>query len=156
MMDLSNLSNTHRPHKKIQRVGRGVGSKRGKTCCRGNKGDKSRRGYQNRFGQEGGQIPLYKKIPTRGFSNARFRNESFAVNLSLIEKFYQDGETVNLQTLQEKKLIPRRVPGGIKILSFGDLSKKVAIEAVAFSKSAREKLEKNGISCKVVPLNAAE
>jgi len=156
MMDLSQLTNTHRPRKKVQRVGRGVGSKRGKTSCRGNKGDKSRRGYQNRFGQEGGQIPLYKKIPQRGFSNARFRNESFAINLNLIEKFYQDGETVNLQTLQEKRLVPRRVPGGIKILSYGELSKKVVIEAVGFSQSAREKLEKQGISYKVVSLNAAE
>ena len=65
MMKLSELSNSHRPTKKVQRVGRGVGSKRGKTAGRGSKGDKSRRGYQNRFGQEGGQIPLYKKIPTQ-------------------------------------------------------------------------------------------
>lgn len=155
MMDLSNLTNTHRPAKKIQRVGRGVGSKRGKTCGRGNKGDKSRRGYQNRFGQEGGQIPLYKKLPTRGFSNARFRVVTFPVNLGVIEKEYQDGETVNLKTLQEKRLAPRKVPGGIKILSQGELTKKVVVEAAGFSQGAREKLEKNGISYKVVPVNAA-
>jgi large subunit ribosomal protein L15 len=155
MMDLSQLTNTHRPTKKVQRVGRGVGSKRGKTCGRGNKGDKSRRGYQNRFGQEGGQIPLYKKIPTRGFSNARFRTESFAVNLHTIERCFQDGEVVNLATLQEKRLAPRRVPGGIKILSQGELTKKVTIEAAAFSDAAREKLEKGGITYKVIPINAA-
>src|SRR5579862_9547245 len=107
MMDLSNLSNTHRPKKKVQRVGRGVGSKRGKTCGRGNKGDKARRGYLNRFGQEGGQIPLYKKIPTRGFSNARFRIESYAINLGQIDRYFQDGEIVNLKTLQERRLVPR-------------------------------------------------
>jgi large subunit ribosomal protein L15 len=155
MMELSNLSNTHRPKKKVQRVGRGVGSKRGKTCGRGNKGDKSRRGYLRRFGQEGGQIPLYKKIPTRGFSNARFRLESFPVNLCVIEKAFQDGDTVNLKSLQEKNLVPRRVPGGIKVLSQGEVTKKVIIEAAAFSQSAREKLEKNGISYKVVPVNVA-
>jgi large subunit ribosomal protein L15 len=155
-MDLSQLTNTHRPTKKIQRVGRGVGSKRGKTCCRGVKGDKARRGYQNRFGQEGGQIPLYKKIPTRGFSNARFRTEAFAVNLDVIQERYSDGETVNIVTLQQKRLIPRRVPGGVKILSQGELTKKVTIEAAGFSQAAREKLEKEGIAFKVVSVNPAE
>src|SRR5690242_5267662 len=108
MMDLSNLANTHRPKKKVQRVGRGVGSKRGKTSGRGNKGDKARRGYLRRYGQEGGQIPLYKKIPTRGFSNERFRIASFAVNLGVIEKFFETGDTVSLETLQERRLAPRR------------------------------------------------
>ncbi len=150
MMKLSELSNTHRPKKKVQRVGRGVGSKRGKTCGRGNKGDKSRRGYQNRFGQEGGQVPLYKKIPTRGFSNARFRIPMYAVNLDRVEKFFNDGETVNVQSLQQKGLIPRRIKGGIKILSQGQLTKKVSVEAHAFSAAAREKLEQAGISFNVI------
>lgn len=150
MMKLSELSNTHRPKKKIQRVGRGVGSKRGKTCGRGNKGDKSRRGYQNRFGQEGGQVPLYKKIPTRGFSNARFRIPMHAVNLGMVEKFFNDGDTVNIQSLQEKGLVPRRIKGGIKILSQGQITKKVSVEAHAFSAGAREKLEQAGISFNVV------
>lgn len=154
MMDLSNLSNTHRPTKKVQRVGRGVGSKRGKTCGRGNKGDKSRRGYLCRFGQEGGQFPLFKKIPTRGFSNAQFRLKHFSINLEVIERVFRDGDIVNLQTLQEKGLVPRRVPGGIKILSQGQLSRKVTIEAAAFSQAAREKLDKSGISYKVVSINA--
>jgi large subunit ribosomal protein L15 len=155
MMDLSNLANTHRPKKNVQRVGRGVGSKRGKTCGRGHKGDKARRGYLTRHGQEGGQIPLYKKIPTRGFSNARFRIVVFPINLGVIEKSFQDGEIVSLQTLQEKRLAPRRAPGGIKILSQGELKKKVTIEAASYSEAAREKLEKNGISYKVVSVNAA-
>ena len=152
MTDLSQLQNTHRPKAKVQRVGRGVGSKRGKTCGRGNKGDKSRRGYQNRFGQEGGQIPLYKKIPTRGFSNARFRIAPFAVNLETLEQYFKDGDIVNLKTLQEKKLAPRRAPG-IKILSQGDVTKKVTIEAAAFSQAACDKLKKNGISYKIISLN---
>jgi len=149
MIKLSELANTHRPHKKIKRVGRGMGSKRGKTCGRGVKGDKARRGYQNRFGQEGGQIPLYKKVPTRGFSNARFRIAPFAVNLEFIDQFYRDGETVTLKSLQEKGLAPRRAPG-LKILSRGELTKKVTIEAAAFSAAAREKLEKGDIAYKII------
>lgn len=153
MITLSQLSNTHRPQKKPYRVGRGMGSKCGKTCGRGSKGDKARRGYKNAFGKEGGQIPLYRKLPTRGFTNGRFKNEVFAINLDMIEKLYQAGEIVNLKTLQEKGHAPRRVPGGLKILSNGELKKKVSIEANFFSQAAEEKLKKNGISFQQVPLS---
>lgn len=144
MMTLSHLKNTHRPKKKVQRVGRGVGSKRGKTCGRGNKGDKSRRGYQNRFGQEGGQIPLYKKVPTRGFSNKRFKIKKYAVNLDAIEKAFEEGDTVNVNTLREKGLIPRNATGNVKVLSRGKLIKKVTIEGTIFSQAAKDKLEHSG------------
>ncbi len=150
MITLSSLRNTHRPKKKVQRVGRGLGSKRGKTCCRGVKGDKARRGYQRRYGYEGGQLPLYRKLPIKGFVNGRFHNEVHAINLSLIEQLYKDGETVNLETLREKGYAPREIGGGLKILSSGELKKKVIIEAQAFSKQAQEKLEKAKISFKVV------
>lgn len=146
MITLSQLANTHRPKQKVQRVGRGVGSKRGKTCCRGNKGDKARQGFKNSFGQEGGQIPLYKKLPTRGFTNGRFTSCVFAINLQMIEKLYQDGEVVSLVTLQEKGVAPRRISGGLKILSNGELTKKVTIEARSFSQATEEKLKKQGIS----------
>lgn len=146
MITLSQLANTHRPKQKVQRVGRGVGSKRGKTCGRGNKGDKARQGYKYRFGHEGGQIPLYKKLPTRGFTNGRFASYVFAINLQMIDKLYQDGEIVNLNTLQEKGVAPRRVSGGLKILSNGELTKKVTIEARSFSQATEEKLKKQGIS----------
>ncbi len=151
MTDLSRLSNTHRPSKKRHRVGRGMGSKCGKTCGRGVKGDKARRGYKNHFGQEGGQIPLYKKLPTRGFTNGRFKNEVFAINLGMIEKLYLEGETVNLKSLQEKGFAPRDCPGGLKILSSGVLKKKVTIAAHLFSKAAAEKLKESGISFEQVP-----
>jgi large subunit ribosomal protein L15 len=150
MINLSSLTNTHRPRKKVQRVGRGPGSKRGKTGCRGVKGDKARRGYQRRFGNEGGQLPLYRKLPVKGFVNGLFRNEVHAINLSLIEQLYKDGETVNLETLREKGYAPREVAGGLKILSSGSLSKKVKIEAQSFSKAAIEKLEAAKISFTVV------
>ncbi len=145
MNELSKLSNTHRPRKKAYRVGRGMGSKCGKTCGRGVKGDKARRGYKHHFGQEGGQIPLYKKLPTRGFTNGRFKNENFAINLDQIEEYFSNGETVTLQTLQEKGVAPRRIPGGLKILSQGELTKKVTIKAHFFSGKAEEKLKKSGI-----------
>lgn len=152
MIKLSELSNTHRPSKKVRRVGRGMGSKRGKTCGKGNKGDKARRGYQRRHGQEGGQMPLFKKLPTRGFTNGRFKTVDFAINLSMIERLFQDGETVSLKTLQEKGHAPRRIDAGLKILSQGELTKKVVIEAAAFSAAAEEKLKKQGISFKQVPV----
>jgi large subunit ribosomal protein L15 len=150
MITLSSLANTHRPKKKVQRVGRGIGSKRGKTCCRGVKGDSARRGYKCRFGYEGGQLPLYRKLPVRGFSNGRFTSVVHAINLSLIDQLFKDGETVNLETLREKGYAPREVNGGLKILSKGTLNKKVSIEAHAFSKGAIEKLEAAKVSYKQI------
>jgi len=150
MLTLHTLSNTDRPHKTSRRVGRGVGSKRGKTCGRGSKGDKARSGFKNHFGLEGGQLPLFRKLPVRGFSNERFRKHVFPINLSDINERYQDGEVVNVQTLEEKGYVLRRMTGGIKILADGELKKKVTIEAQAFSEKAKEKLDKLSISYKVV------
>ncbi|MBS0651135.1 MAG: 50S ribosomal protein L15 [Verrucomicrobia bacterium] len=146
MISLSTLSNTHRPDKKVQRIGRGMGSKRGKTCGRGHKGDKARQGYKQRYGHEGGQLPLYRKLPCRGMDAGRFRSEVFAINLGRLDAHFKDGEKINLKVLQEKGIAPRRAAGGLKILSQGELKKKVTIEAAAYSKAAEEKLKKAGIS----------
>lgn len=146
MISLSTLSNTHRPDKKVQRIGRGMGSKRGKTCGRGHKGDKARQGYKQRYGHEGGQLPLYRKLPCRGMDAGRFRSEVFAINLGRLDAYFKDGEKINLKVLQEKGIAPRRAAGGLKILSQGELKKKVTIEAAAYSKAAEEKLKKAGIS----------
>lgn len=154
MITLSELENTHRPRKKVQRVGRGAGSKRGKTCGRGVKGYKSRAGYSRRYGHEGGQLPLYRKLPVRGFVNGKFSSDVVAVNLSRIDEIFEDGEQVNLGTLRERGLAPRRASGGLKILGGGELTKKVSIEAHHFSQSAKEKLEKASISFKQIPLQA--
>lgn len=145
MISLANLTNTHRPKKKIQRVGRGVGSGRGKTCTRGHKGDKSRSGYKRHAGREGGQLPLHRKLPTRGFTRGLFQQESLAINLGLIEKLYANGEVVNFESLRKKGIAPRELPGGIKILGMGELKKKVTIEANHYSETAKAKLEKSGI-----------
>jgi large subunit ribosomal protein L15 len=150
MTMLSQLRNSSRPRKKIQRVGRGIGSKRGKTSCRGSKGDGSRRGYSRRFGYEGGQVPLYRKLPVRGFTRGRFVKASQEITLALIDKYFADEETVNIQTLRQKGLIPRILPGGIKVLAKGCLTKKVKIEAHAFSAGARQKLEEQSIPFRVI------
>ncbi len=152
MITLSQLQNTHRPKRKVQRVGRGPGSKRGKTCCRGAKGDKARSGYKRHYGREGGQLPLYRKLPCRGFDSGRFRSIGVAINLSKIDSLFQDGEIVSYETLRHKGYAPRRAPGGLKILGFGEIRKKVTIEAQAFSKEAQEKLEKLAIPFKIVEL----
>jgi len=146
MITLSTLKNTHRPAQQIQRVGRGNGSKRGKTCCRGHKGDKARSGYKRHFGREGGQLPLYRKLPTRGFTNAKFKSKIFILNLSDIQDLFNDGDTVNIDVLIHRRIATQVYTGGLKILSMGELTKKVNIEAVAISAQAQEKLNQNKIS----------
>lgn len=146
MLNLSILKNTTRPTKKSRRIGRGIGSKRGKNCGRGEKGDSHRQGYSKRFGYEGGQVPLYRKLPVRGFTRGKFIKLTAEVTLAKIEAYFEDGETVNAETLREKALIPRRIPGGVKILANGELTKKVKIEAHHISKAAALKLEEKGIS----------
>lgn len=153
MITLASLNNSSRPKKKVQRVGRGEGSGRGKTCCRGEKGDKSRSGYKRRHGNEGGQLPLYRKLPCRGgFVRGPFRKEQYAINLSLIETLFNDGDVVNYESLTKIGYAPRRMKGGLKILSKGTLTKKVTIEANSFSAAAQKKLEDLKISFKVVPI----
>ena len=149
-MKLSKLKNTYRKNKRAKRVGRGPGSNKGKTSCRGHKGDKSRSGYKTRAGKEGGQLPLFQKLPGRGFPNKRFQKPVFAINLGRINDHFDEGETVNYKTLLEKGFPVRRATGGIKVLANGDLEKKVVIEADAFSKGAMRKLEEKGIEFKRV------
>lgn len=140
-MDLSNLSDGN---KRRKRKGRGPGSQRGKTSCRGHKGDKSRSGYKRRTGTEGGQIPLFRRLPIRGFSNARFAIPVFSISLERIDQLFEDGETVSRETLMEKGYQLRRI-SKVKILGNGDLTKKVVIKADALTKSAIKKLEEKSI-----------
>lgn len=145
MHNLSQLTNTSRPPKKSRRIGRGVGSKRGGHAGRGGKGDSHRQGYSKRYGYEGGQVPLYRKLPIRGFTRGKFIKPTAAISLDTVEQYYNAGETVNAETLREKGLIPRKVPGGIKILA-GELNKKVKIEAHHISAAAEQMLKDKGIS----------
>jgi large subunit ribosomal protein L15 len=147
-MKLSELQDTHRKPKRRKRVGRGPGSKLGKTSGRGHKGAKSRSGYKVRAGKEGGQLPLYQKLPHRGFSNAQFKVPVFEINLGRINDTFEDGEIVSKKTLMEKGFPMRRMRGGFKVLASGEITKKVVIEANRYSKNAITKLEKQGIEFK--------
>jgi large subunit ribosomal protein L15 len=150
MVSLNTLTDTTRERKARKRVGRGIGSKHGKTCGRGEKGAGARAGYKRRYGKEGGNMPLFMKLPIRGFSNARFRDEFDVVNLDQIDAIYSDGDTVNVETLKANGFISGRSKG-LKILGNGELKKKhLKIEANAISESAREKLTQAKISFKIV------
>lgn len=144
-MSLESLRNTTRPKKRRKLLGRGIGSGKGKTCGRGVKGAGSRSGWKARHGAEGGGTALYRRIPTRGFSNAQFSQRFDVINLGQIEMMYNDGESVSLETLREKRFITG--PSyGVKVLGKGVLTKKVTFDVQAFSESAKEKLKEAGIS----------
>lgn len=140
MMQLSTLKNTHRKDPKSKRVGRGIGSGKGKTCARGTKGAKARSGYKRRWGTEGGQLPVYRKIPVRGFSRGRFQENEFSINLGLLDFHYQDGDVVNLQTLREKNILSQKENPIIKVLGGGELTKKLILEVNAVSKTVEGKI----------------
>jgi large subunit ribosomal protein L15 len=142
--------NLHAPegaNKRRRIVGRGQGSGRGTTAGKGNKGQKSRSGGKTYVGFEGGQMPLYRRLAHRGFSNYPFRKEYQAVNLGAIDKRYADGETVNKASLLLKGLAKGAKP--VKILADGDFSKKLTFAVDAFSASAKEKAEKAGSTVRV-------
>lgn len=148
MITLNTLKDSTRKRKPRKRVGRGIGSKHGKTCGRGEKGAGSRSGYKRRLGKEGGQMPLFMKLPLRGFSNAQFRRAYDVINLDQIEAVFQDGETVNELTLRERGFISGKT-NGVKLLGNGELTKKVIIQVHAMSDSAREKLTRAKISFEI-------
>lgn len=130
-----------------KRVGRGPGSGNGKTAGRGHKGQKSRSGYSRRYGFEGGQMPLVRRIPKRGFTNIH-RVEYQLVNVADLERIFDAGEEISCEMLAEKGLV--RAKRLVKILGSGDLSKKLVVHAHKFSGSARAKIEAVGGSCEVV------
>jgi large subunit ribosomal protein L15 len=146
----TSLSNLRPPrgsrHRKV-RVGRGIGSKLGKTSGAGNKGQQSRRGYSRRRGFEGGQMPLHRRMPKRGFHNP-FRVEYSVLNLEELNVF-PAGETVTPELLRAHGFV-RRSRDRVKILGDGELTTKIAIHAHAFSASAKEKITKAGGTFEVV------
>lgn len=149
MLKLHELFNDTLDRRSRKRVGRGPGSGLGKTSGRGHKGAGSRSGYKRRHTYEGGQFRLFQKIPIRGFSNARFKTVVVSVNLGQIERFFEEGEVVNEQSLREKRLLSGRFDQ-LKILGDGQLTKKLTIEAHAFSQAAEEKLKQAKIDYQVV------
>lgn len=147
MLTLHSLSKTQSHKTKMKRVGRGVGSGKGKTSGRGQKGAKARSGYKRRVGHEGGQCPVFRKTPIRGFSRGGFVIESYAINLGMVSEKFSDGEVVSKETLINKGLISKNSSAKIRILGHGELTVKVDFKADHYTKSAEEKISK--ADCKV-------
>ncbi|RHR10714.1 50S ribosomal protein L15 [Pseudoflavonifractor sp. AF19-9AC] len=146
-MNLHELSPAAGSNTKAYRKGRGAGSGNGKTAGRGHKGQWARSGGGVRVGFEGGQMPLARRIPKRGFHNI-FAKPLEAVNVSALDKF-EDGAVVNAQALLEKGILSK-CQYGVKILGNGSISKKLTVQASAFSASAKEKIEAAGGKVEVV------
>ncbi len=130
-----------------RRVGRGIGSGTGKTSGKGHKGQNARSGGGVRPGFEGGQMPIYRRLPKRGFTNI-FAKEYVAVNVSDLERF-EDGTEVTAELLKESGVISK-VKDGVKILGRGELTKKLTVKMAKFSESAKEKIEKAGGKAEVI------
>lgn len=128
------------------RRGRGHGSGNGKTAGKGHKGQKARSGSP-RPGFEGGQMPLYRRIPKRGFTN-RNSKEIIGINVSALERF-EDGAVVTVETLLETGIV-KNPKDGVKILGYGDITKKLTVKANAFSDGAKQKIEALGGTCEVI------
>ncbi len=146
-MKLENLCKTPEA-KSRKRVGRGPGSGMGKTSTRGENGQKSRSGASISAWFEGGQSPLYRRIPKRGFNNARFRTEFATINLSDLNKF-NDGDVITPELLKEKGIVKKQLCG-IKVLGNGTLEKKVTVKAHRFSSAAVTKIESAGGTAEVI------
>jgi len=147
MISLSSLASGKTNTK---RVGRGIGSGKGKTSGRGHKGAKSRSGYKRRLGQEGGQLPMHRRLPTRGFSNAQFKNLYFTINFFLLDLLFSDGEVVCRETLVKKGLLGKNSKLPIKILGKGKLTKKLTFKVDKLSEGAKKALEELSISVEII------
>ena len=141
-MKLESLSPAPGSNRDVKRIGRGHGSGNGKTAGKGHKGQNARSGGGVRPGFEGGQLPLYRKLPKRGFKNHFAVNYSI-VNVALLNDRFEDGDTVNLDKLMAAGII-RKPLDGLKVLGNGEITKKLTVEASIFSAAAKEKIEAAG------------
>jgi large subunit ribosomal protein L15 len=143
-MKINELPATPGARKTAFRKGRGVGSGNGKTAGRGHKGQNARAGGGVRPGFEGGQMPIYRRLPKRGFNNKRFALKMIEVNVGDLERF-DNGTVVDAALLKASGVISLpKVNDGVKILGFGELSKQLTVKASGFTAAAREKIEKAG------------
>ncbi len=149
-MDLSKAKSLGIKRKGRKRVGRGPGSGLGKTSGKGHKGQKSRSGYKRRLGFEGGQMPLYRRMPRRGFNNKRFTQRFTIINVSDLEAF-EAGQTVDLEAVLAIGLTTP-VTAFLKVLGDGELSKALTVRAHKFSASARQKIESAGGTVEVLEI----
>ena len=152
-LSLNNLKPAAGSTHKKKRVGRGPGSGLGKTAGRGHKGQKSRSGYSSRPGFEGGQMPLQRRLPKRGFTNI-FKKQWIEISLAKIDANFAAGDEVTPEILHERGLI-KKAKHDLVILGNGDVSKELKISAHRFTKAAREKIEKAGGSATEIVKAAA-
>jgi large subunit ribosomal protein L15 len=149
-MKINDLKSTPGDRQTPYRKGRGVGSGNGKTAGRGHKGQNARAGGGVRPGFEGGQMPLYRRLPKRGFNNKRFALAYIEINVGELERF-EDGTVVDAALLKQSGAISLpKVNDGIKILGNGELTKKLTVKADAFTSTAKEKIQKAGGSAEEV------
>lgn len=150
-MDLSTIHEGIVRRKRKKRVGRGPGSGHGKTASRGSKGQWASAGAKKPHPlHEGGQMPLFRRIPKRGFSHATWDKTFLIVNVGDLDTVFEDGDTVNQQTLKERGLA-NGPADGVRILGTGELTKKLTVSAHHFSKSAAEKITAKGGTADVIP-----
>ena len=142
-MRLHDLKAVPGSRKRGKRVGCGESSGHGKTSCRGHKGQKARSGSAIRPGFEGGQMPLHRRLPKKGFSNAAFKDKIVTVSIEKLEKAFDDGAMVTVAALREKRLVRGRFDA-VKVLGDGELTKKLTVAIESLSASAKEKIEKAG------------
>lgn len=138
------LSAPQGANKKPKRVGRGSSSGLGSTAGRGNKGQQSRSGGKTYVGFEGGQMPLYRRIAHKGFSNYPFKKEYYCINVEVLEAKFNDGETVNKESLIAKGFISAKADTLVKVLGNGEITKKLTVDVDKVSASAKAKIEKAG------------
>jgi large subunit ribosomal protein L15 len=141
-MNLKTVQDKGIKHAQRKRVGRGLGSGLGKTAGRGHKGWGARSGTSRRPGYEGGQMPIYRRVPKRGFTNARFTVEYTVVNVETLNAF-EDGATVDFAAILERGLATKQAPL-LKLLGDGELKKRLTVRAQKFSASAKQKIEAAG------------
>lgn len=141
-MKLHTIEQPYGAVRSTKRVGRGTASGHGKTAGKGHKGQNARSGGGVRPGFEGGQLPLFRRLPKRGFSNAPFKVEYATINVSDLDKF-EDGAVVTPELLKEMGIVKKQL-AGIKVLGNGELTKKLTVKASKFSATAVEKIEKMG------------
>ena len=142
-MRLDSLSPNPGAKHRIKRLGCGESSGHGKTSGKGHKGQKARAGGTVRHGFEGGQMPIYRRLPKKGFNNVAFGYSWCSINVSTLDEVFEDGAEVNEVTLREAKLVKGRWDG-VKILGFGEITKKLTVNVDRISSSAKEKIEKAG------------
>lgn len=147
---LHNLEAPAGANKGKKRVGRGPGSGHGKTSTRGHKGQKSRSGYSSMRGFEGGQMPLHRRLPKRGFTNI-FKKEWTEINLRTLENRFESGETVTPELLVERGVVRKLGKDGVVVLGAGSLTKAMTVHAHRFSAQAKEKIAAAGGTAQVVP-----